>query len=234
MSWPATHAKLGATRASKTCLDPLPRVGDHEVAVEERLRVLAKAGDDRRAEGQVWNKVAVLRAGASAARGRQGSSKRRARETLRSIRCGGLLVPLASWRTGGEAAGRRPWQPTARDKGGTVHTAASRACQRTITSTCSQSAPSSTIRLHSSASLAKSEERMEGEIKVGGLSRPGPGVGKGARDMSETFRFQMLCLNHRYAIDMTAVSERKYEARVDQWCCSGTAYCCRGDKGQRM
>ena len=63
------------------------------------------------------------------------------------------------------------WAPTA--------VAGSRPAARTITSTCSQSAPSSTIRLDSSASLPKSQESKEGAIIVGGRSRP---CGRGARD----------------------------------------------------
>ncbi len=51
--------------------------------------------------------------------------------------------------------------------------------QLTITSTCSQSAPRLITFWLSSASMAKSAERMDGEIMVAGLSRPAVLVGRG-------------------------------------------------------
>lgn len=51
----------------------------------------------------------------------------------------------------------------------------------TITSTCSQSAPKSTMRLHSSASRAKSLERIDGEMMAGGLSYPSVRFGRETR-----------------------------------------------------
>mmetsp|Transcript_28887 Transcript_28887/g.81345 ORF Transcript_28887/g.81345 Transcript_28887/m.81345 type:complete len:291 (+) Transcript_28887:213-1085(+) len=46
-----------------------------------------------------------------------------------------------------------------------------------MTSMCSQSAPIFRILLHSSPRVAKSAERMEGQMVVAGLSRPSPRVG---------------------------------------------------------
>lgn len=52
----------------------------------------------------------------------------------------------------------------------------------TMTSMCSQSAPRSSMRLLSSASRAKSDDRMDGAMAVAGRSRPGATAdGRGTR-----------------------------------------------------
>lgn len=152
-------------RAPPSHLDPFCGLRHHQVAVEEGGAVAPQGRDDGGAQREVGHKVAVLLPGAGGwGCGELGEGEADVRRGSRAGRVGACGQPATGGRRGGgsrQAALRCAPTPTPTP----------RPSRRTMTSMCSQSAPSSTMVAHSSASFEKSADRMEGDTTVAGRSR---------------------------------------------------------------